>query len=75
MLYDVTYQVGGQEHVERVDAPDAAAAAAAVQRGHAGPDELFELIYVHLLEDLQGSEEPALDDETDRVASGVDAAD
>ena len=51
MLYDVTYQVRGQEHTARVDAPDAAAAAAVVQRDYAGPDELFELIHVHLLED------------------------
>lgn len=67
MLYDVTYQVGGQEHIERVDAPDAAAAAAAVQRQHAGPDELFELIYVHLLEDS------GPDEEADRLDSGVGA--
>ncbi|MDP9353822.1 MAG: hypothetical protein M3R02_00795 [Chloroflexota bacterium] len=69
MLYDVTYQVGGQEHIAHVEAPDAAAAAAAVQRDHAGPDEVFELIYVHLLE------EPASDDGADTAATGEDAAD
>lgn len=70
MLYDVTYQVGGQEHIARVDAADAAAAAALVQRDHAGPDEVFELIQVHLLE-----EESPPEDLTDAEPSGVDAAD
>ncbi len=70
MLYDVTYQVGGQEHIARVDAADAAAAAALVQRDHAGPDEVFELIQVHLLE-----EESPPEDLTGAEPSGVDAAD
>ncbi len=69
MLYDVTYQVGGQEHIARVDAADAAAAAAVVQRDHAGPDEVFELIYVHLLEEESPSENLA-----DAERNGVDAA-
>lgn len=70
MLYDVTYQVGGQEHIARVDAADAAAAAASVQRDHAGPDEMFELIYVHLLED-----EPASADLSASATNSDDAAD
>lgn len=70
MLYDVTYQVGGQEHIARVDAADAAAAAASVQRDHAAPDEMFELIYVHLLED-----EPASADLPASATNSDDAAD
>lgn len=69
MLYDVTYQVGGQEHIARVDAADAAAAAASVQRDHAGPDEMFELIYVHLLEN-----EPASAELPDSATNSDDAA-
>ncbi len=69
MLYDITYQVGGQEHTVRIDAPDAAAAAASVQRDHAGSDEMFELINVHLLE-----EESAPEDLEGAEAAGVDAA-
>lgn len=50
MMYEVTYQVGGQEHTDRVDAPDAAGAEAAVRelRGHS--DDVFELLLVHLVE-------------------------
>ncbi len=70
MLYDVTYQVGGQEHIARVDAADAAAAAASVQREHAGSEEMFELIYVHLLEEDSASEDLA-----GAATTGVDAAD
>ncbi len=50
MLYDVTYQIGGEERTDRVDAPDAAGAAATVRRAHDAPDDRFELLLVHLVE-------------------------
>ncbi len=50
MRYEVTYQVGGDERVEQVDAADAASAAATVQETFGRTEELFELIYVHLLD-------------------------
>jgi len=49
MRYDVTYLVAGDERVDRVEAPDAAAAAATVQDAHGRSAEGFELIQVHLL--------------------------
>jgi len=51
MRYDVTYQVAGEEHTDRVDAPDAAAAAAAIHDAHGRTSELFELISVQLLDE------------------------
>lgn len=52
MRYDVTYQVGGEEFVERVEAPDAASAASIVQTNHARDEGMFELISVTLLDDI-----------------------
>ena len=51
MLYDVTYQIGGEERTDRVDAPDAAGAASAVREAHDGPEDRFELLLVHLIEE------------------------
>ncbi len=51
MLYEVTFQVGGEEHTDRIDAPDAAGAAAAVREQHGRSPEMFELILVHLVEE------------------------
>jgi hypothetical protein len=48
--YDVTFQVGGEERVERVEAPDAASAVETIRAAHRGTPDLFELIQVHLLE-------------------------
>jgi hypothetical protein len=60
MRYDVTFQVGGDERVERVEAPDAASAVEAIRSAHRGTTDLFELIQVHLLENGEGAhEEPA----------------
>lgn len=53
MMYEVTYQVGGEEHTDRVDAPDAAAAAAMVRDTHIRASERFELLLVQLLEQDQ----------------------
>jgi len=50
MLYEVTFQVGGEEQMDQVDAPDAAGAAAAVREQHGRTSEMFELILVHLVE-------------------------
>ena len=51
MRYDVTYQIGGEERTDRVEAPDAAAAAAAVHDAHGRSADLFELISVQLLDE------------------------
>jgi hypothetical protein len=68
MRYDVRYQVGGEEHVEQVDAPDAASAVSIVQTEHARDEGPFELISVTLLE------EPGPDDEmTERAEPGDQA--
>ena len=61
MRYDVTYQVAGQEHTDQVDAPDAATAAAQVQMAHGRSAELFELIYVHLLDAPESAENAGKD--------------
>ena len=51
MRYDVTYQVAGEQHTERIDAPDAAAAAAAIHDAHGRSSDLFELISVQFLDE------------------------
>lgn len=51
MMYEVTYQVGGDERTDSVDAPDAASAAAAVREAHGHSADLFELLLVHLVDD------------------------
>jgi hypothetical protein len=50
MLYEVTYQVAGQQQTDRVDAPDAAAAAATVRDLHGRSSQMFELILVQLVD-------------------------
>jgi len=52
MHYEVTYQVGGEQSVEHVDAADAASAAQRVQEIHGHGDGLFELISIHLMDEL-----------------------
>ena len=52
MRYDVTYFVGSEERTDRIDAPDAAAAAAAIQQAHGRGVEHFELISIQLLDPL-----------------------
>lgn len=51
MHYEVTFQIDGDERMQAVDAPDAAAAVALVEAEHGHTPELFELIQVHLLEE------------------------
>lgn len=51
MLYDVTFQIGGEEQTERVDAPDAATAASRIRNAHHTDDGVFELLLVHLVEE------------------------
>jgi hypothetical protein len=51
MQYEVTYQIGGEEHVDVVEAPDAATAASRVRNAHQTEDGVFELLLVHLIED------------------------
>lgn len=52
MHYEVSYQVGGEQRVEHVDANDAASAAQRVQELHGHGDGLFELISIHLMDEL-----------------------
>lgn len=52
MVYDVKYQVAGEEHVDRVVAPHAAGAAEHVRVRHDDGISRFELLLVHLLDDV-----------------------
>ncbi len=61
MIYEVTYQLGGQERTDRVDAPDAAGAAASVKEAYARSEDRFELLLVHLIEDQTDPAAPPLD--------------
>jgi hypothetical protein len=61
MLYEVTYQVGGEQQMERVDAPDAATAAATVRDLHGRSSQMFELILVHLVDDASAPHRTAPD--------------
>jgi hypothetical protein len=60
MTYDVTYQVAGDERTERLTAPDAATAAATIRDSHGRSSERFELILVHLVEEGEGDDSPAV---------------
>ncbi len=57
--YDVTYQSGGEEHTQRVEAPDAASAASQMQSEHGREEGLYELIAVNLLEEETGEGDDA----------------
>lgn len=59
MRYDVTYWVEGEERTDRLDAPDAASAAAVVQEAYGRAEGLFELISVNLLDDMPTSADAA----------------
>lgn len=48
--YDVTYLSGGEEFTQRVEAVDAASAAASVQTEHGREEGMFELLSVSLIE-------------------------
>lgn len=61
MRYEVRYQIGGEEHSIEVDVDDAATAAATVQEQFIESEEVFELIQVHLLDEMP---EPELSTET-----------
>ena len=50
MRYDVTYLLAGEEQTARLDAPDAAAAAAVSEATHARPSAPYELLRVHLVD-------------------------
>ena len=68
MLYDVTYQVGGEQRVERVDAPDAATAAATVRELHGRSARMFELILVHLVDDASATDRTGPDGDASESA-------
>lgn len=50
MRYQVTYQLAGEERIDDVEADDAPAAAGIVRDRHGRSADLFELIWVHLIE-------------------------
>jgi hypothetical protein len=52
MKYEVRFQIGGEEHAEPVEADDAATAAQRIQEQYQTSHESFELIQVHLLDDM-----------------------
>jgi hypothetical protein len=52
MQYDVRFQIGGEERTELVEAESAAEAARQVQEKFLGSDEVFELIQVHLVDEV-----------------------
>ena len=52
MKYEVRYQIGGEEHVAELEADDAATAASLVQEQFLDSPEVFELIQVHLLDEM-----------------------
>lgn len=63
MRYAITFQVGGDEHTQEVDAPDAATAAEIIRDERGKTDEMFELISVLLLDPIdqdgnKGIEQP-----------------
>ena len=51
MVYDVTYQVGGEERTDRVIAPHAAGAADRVRDSYDDGDARYDLLLVHLLDE------------------------
>ena len=57
MRYEVTFQIDGEERTEPVDAPDAATAVATVEAEHGRTPELFELIQVHLIEEISAEDD------------------
>lgn len=57
MRYDVTFQIAGDERTETVDAPDAATAVATVEAEFGRTPDLFELIQVHLIEEISAEDE------------------
>ena len=60
MVYEVTYQVGGEERTDVVDAPDAAGAVASVRDARAGGPDRFELLLVHLVEDDNAADQSTI---------------
>ena len=52
MQYDVRFQIGGEEHTEVIDAESAAEAARQIQEQFLGSDNVFELIQVHLVDEI-----------------------
>ena len=53
MVYDVTYQVGGEERTDRVIAPHAAGAAERIEASYDDGDARYELLLVNRLEEAE----------------------
>ncbi len=51
MVYDITYQVAGEERTDRIIAPHAASAVERVRVAHDVDDAAFELLKVQLLDE------------------------
>lgn len=62
MTYEVTFQIGGEEQTDRIDAPDAATAASRVRNAHQTDDGVFELLLVHLVEEDENGEAATTND-------------
>ncbi len=58
MKYEVRYQIGGEEHTTEVEVDNAATAAQVVQEQFLESNEVFELIQVHLLDDVSSLDIP-----------------
>lgn len=56
MRYEVRYQIGGEEQTTVVEVDDAATAAQVVQETFLDNHDMFELIQVHLLDEVSGHE-------------------
>lgn len=52
MKYEVRYQLGGEEHIAELEADDAATAASLVQEQFLDSSEVFELLQVHLVDEM-----------------------
>ncbi len=58
MKYEVRFQIGGEEQTTEVNVDDAATAAQVVQEQYLEHSEVFELIQVHLLDDVPNVDLP-----------------
>lgn len=62
--YTIRYQLGGDEHTDELQADNAASAARIVEERHLHEQERFELIEVHLIEDEEGENQRAAQEQS-----------
>lgn len=68
MRYQVTYQLAGEQRIDDVEADDAPTAAGIVRERHGRSADMFELIWVHLIESADDA-----DGESGSTATSSDA--